>query len=124
MLPAESDPHDPRAKHPKMPETIHLALCTCPDQDTAEALAESLVVNRLAACVNIVPGLVSVYHWEGQIERAEEVLLLIKTTEARIPELVAWVEREHPYDVPELIAHPITGGHPGYLEWVRKCTTT
>jgi periplasmic divalent cation tolerance protein len=107
-----------------MPESVHLALCTCPDQDTAEALAESLVVNRLAACVNILPSLVSVYRWEGQIERAEEALLLIKTTGERIPELINWIEREHPYDVPEVISHPIADGHPGYLEWVRKCTKT
>lgn len=107
-----------------MPERVHIAYCTCPDQNTAEALAESLLVKRLAACVNILPGIKSMYLWEGKIERAEEALLLIKTTEGRIPALIERIEQEHPYDVPEVISHPIVDGHPAYLEWVRKCTTT
>jgi len=107
-----------------MPATVHLALCTCPDMASAERLAESLVDAALAACVNIVPGLVSVYRWQGEIAKDNEVLLLIKTTEARVTEVVAHIEQAHPYDLPEVIAHPIVAGLEEYLEWVRTCTTT
>jgi periplasmic divalent cation tolerance protein len=106
-----------------MSNTVQLTFCTCPDTTTAEALARSLVEARLAACVNIMPGLKSIYRWEEEIEQAEEVLLMIKTTEDRIAELVAHIGREHPYDVPEVIAHPISAGHDTYIDWVRKCTT-
>ena len=107
-----------------MRQTVHLALCTCPDMATATRLAESLVDAALAACVNIVPGLVSVYRWEGTIAKDSEVLLMIKTTEERVADVVAHIEREHPYDLPEVIAHPIVAGLDSYLEWVRTCTTT
>jgi periplasmic divalent cation tolerance protein len=107
-----------------MRQTVHLALCTCPDMATATRLAESLVNAGLAACVNIVPGLVSVYRWEGTIAKDSEVLLMIKTTEERVADVVAHIEREHPYDLPEVIAHPIVAGLDSYLEWVRQCTTT
>jgi len=107
-----------------MPQTVHLALCTCPDMATATRLAESLVNAQLAACVNMVPGLISVYSWEGQIAKDNEVLLMIKTTEERVADIVAQIQREHPYDLPEVIAHPIVAGLDSYLEWVRTCTTT
>jgi periplasmic divalent cation tolerance protein len=105
-----------------MTDDIRLALCTCPDRPVAEALAAGLVEAGLAACVNIVPGLVSVYAWQGRIEKDTEVLLLIKTTAARIAALTAHITAHHPYDVPEVIVHPITDGHPNYLDWVRTCT--
>ena len=104
------------------PQRVQVALCTCPDTDTAKALAESLVDARLAACVNIVPGLLSVYRWQDQVEQEPEVLLVIKTTEARLAALTARIEQEHPYDVPEVISHPIVAGQENYLDWVRQCT--
>ncbi len=107
-----------------MSDAVYLALCTCPDQATAEALAESLVDQGLAACVNILPGVLSVYRWEGSLARDNEVLLLIKTTEQRLAELTAQIKTQHPYDVPEVIAHPIVAGLDNYLEWVRTCTRT
>ena len=107
-----------------MSDNVYLALCTCPDQATAEALAGSLVEQGLAACVNIVPGVLSVYRWQGSLVRDSEVLLLIKTTAQRLTELTAQIERQHPYDVPEVIAHPIVAGLDNYLEWVRTCTRT
>jgi periplasmic divalent cation tolerance protein len=105
-----------------MSETVYIAFCTCPDDSTAETLAETLLSRRLAACVNILPGVLSLYRWQDRIEQDSEVLLLIKTTEERVTELTALIEREHPYDVPEVIAHPIVAGSQSYLDWVRTCT--
>jgi len=100
-----------------------LSLCTCPDQPSAERLAEALVAEGLAACVNILPGAISVYTWEGRTERDTELVLLIKTTAARFDELQRRIVALHPYDVPEVIATPISHGLPAYLDWVSACTT-
>jgi periplasmic divalent cation tolerance protein len=107
-----------------MSDAVFLTLCTCPDEATAEALAESLVDEGLAACVNILPGVLSVYRWEGRLAKDNEVLLLIKTTEQRLAELTALIQTQRPYDVPEVIALPIVAGLDNYLEWVRTCTRT
>ncbi len=107
-----------------MSEPICLAYCTCPSQESAEKIAEALVAEHLAACVSIAPGLRSVYRWNDQVARDHEVLMLIKTTATRLPDLTARIAALHPYEVPELIAHPITHGHEPYLEWVRTCTKT
>jgi periplasmic divalent cation tolerance protein len=104
-------------------DAVHVVFCTCPNADVAESLAARLVEERLAACVNILPGVRSVYTWQGTVEQDEELLLMIKTTRARLDELVARVRALHPYDVPEVIGHPITAGHDAYLDWVRQCTT-
>lgn len=106
-----------------MTESEHrLVLCTCPDQDTALAIGGRLVEERLAACVSLVPGLTSIYRWQGAIQRDPEVLLLIKTTSVRFDVLSETLSRLHPYDVPEIIALPITAGSPDYLSWVTTCT--
>ena len=99
-----------------------LILCTCPDAETARTIAERLVEDRLAACASLVPGLTSIYRWEGEIQRDSEILLLIKTTMARLDGLMAAVRRLHPYRVPEIIALPIAAGLPDYLSWVTSCT--
>jgi len=99
-----------------------LTLCTCPDDATAQRLAEALVAERLAACVNILPGATSVYTWEGRTERDAELLLLIKTTASRFDDLQRRLVELHPYDVPEIIATPISHGLPAYLDWVSACT--
>lgn len=99
-----------------------LVLCTCPDEDTAERLAHSLVEDRLAACVNLIPGLVSVYQWQGRIERSREVQLLAKTSSARFQALAARLREMHPFELPEIVAVPITAGEPEYLEWLRRST--
>lgn len=104
------------------PESVYLTLCTCPDAQTAQSLAQTLVAERLAACVNIMPGVVSVYRWQAKIETDTEVLLIIKTTERQVAALAARIETLHPYDVPEVISHPITAGNKNYLDWVRQCT--
>jgi periplasmic divalent cation tolerance protein len=106
------------------PDAVHVACCTCPDAATAETLAGELVQAGLAACVNIVPAVQSIYRWQGKIERDEEALMVIKTTGARMSALIARICELHPYDVPEVICHPITAGHDAYLDWVRQCTRT
>ena len=100
-----------------------LALCTCPDADSARALAHALVDARLAACVSRVPGIVSVYAWQGRIEEDTEVLLLIKTTSEHFAALRERVVALHPYDVPELIALDIGDGLPAYLQWLQQATS-
>ena len=99
-----------------------ICFCTCPDTDTAERLAEALVEERLAACVNILPGLRSVYRWQAEVERADETLLLIKTTAGRYADLEAAVRAQHPYEVPEIIALPVVQGLPDYLAWLNAET--
>ncbi|KAI8468375.1 MAG: CutA1 divalent ion tolerance protein-domain-containing protein [Monoraphidium minutum] len=91
---------------------------TAPDEKTANHLSEALVSSHLAACVNIVPGLTSVYWWEGKVNRDSELLLVIKTKGALLGELTQQVRRLHPYDEPEVVALPITGGSPSYLQWL------
>ena len=99
-----------------------IILCTCPDRTTAERIAETVVSERLAACVNIAPGLTSIYRWEGQIQREAELLLLIKTRQAVYPQLEARIRELHPYQVPELIALPIQTGSAAYLNWITDNT--
>jgi periplasmic divalent cation tolerance protein len=103
---------------------VHVAFCTCPDTAVAEAIAGDLVQGKLAACATVLPGAVSIYSWQGRIERDSETLLMIKTVGARLSPLIARIRELHPYDVPEVIAHPITAGNFSYLDWVRECTST
>lgn len=98
---------------------VLLCHCTCPDQTSARQLAEALVGERLAACVNQLPGVQSIYRWQGAVTTDSEVLLLIKTTTDRFDALKARLLQLHPYDLPELIAAPVTHGHSAYLDWVR-----
>ena len=87
---------------------------------TAQVIAKRLVSSRLAACVNIVPGLTSVYEWQGAVESESELLLLAKTTEDRVPALEAAVREAHPYELPEIVCVPIVAGLSGYLEWIKS----
>lgn len=102
-----------------MPATVLLCYCTCPDAASAQALARALVDERLAACVNRVPGVRSTYRWQGEVIDDGEELLLIKTTAERLPALKARLPQLHPYEVPELVAVPVADGHDTYLDWVR-----
>jgi len=101
---------------------VRLVLTTCPDAQTADALATALVEERLAACVNVLPGIRSIYRWQGAVERDDEVLLLIKTTADRQDELVARLETLHPYELPEALAVEAVGGLAAYLDWVAEQT--
>lgn len=90
-----------------------------PDMGAAEAMARALVDARLAACVNIYPGIVSVYEWKGGVETGAEVVAFVKTRRALAEETVAAARRLHPYDVPAFLVLPIEGGNEDYLAWAR-----
>ena len=99
-------------------EQVLLILTNTPDEATAHAIARTLVEQRLAACVNVLPAVRSVYQWQGTLEEAVEVTLLIKSTRSRYTEMEAAIKAAHPYDVPEIIALPVSDGLPTYLQWV------
>ncbi|MBT0963169.1 divalent-cation tolerance protein CutA [Denitromonas iodatirespirans] len=105
-----------------MTDPLLLVLTNLPDADSAQALAAHLVEARVAACVNVLAPATSVYRWEGAIETATEVPLLIKTPASRYAALEAAIRAQHPYELPEVIAVPVTHGLPGYLDWVRTET--
>jgi periplasmic divalent cation tolerance protein len=98
-------------------------LCTCPNEAEARRIAEALVQSRLAACVNLLGGMQSIYRWEGELETAKEVLLLIKSTAERWDELRARITELHSYDIPEIIALPISAGSDKYLNWIQRETS-
>ncbi|MCK5647291.1 MAG: divalent-cation tolerance protein CutA [Gammaproteobacteria bacterium] len=100
-----------------------LVLCACPDEETAVNIAENIVAQRLAACVNVLPGVYSVYHWQGNVESAKENMLLIKTTVQRYASLEKVIKSLHPYEVPEIIAIDINSGLPEYLKWIGSSIT-
>ena len=102
-----------------MTDPVLLCYCTCPDAAGAERLARTLVEERLAACVNRLPGVASTYRWQGQVTTDHEELLLIKTTAGRFDALKSRLLALHPYELPELIAVPVERGHAAYLDWVR-----
>lgn len=97
-----------------------LVLVTAPDLAAARLLARGLVEAKLAACVNVIPGLESHYRWQGRIEAAAEVLLVIKTAARLVPQLERWVLKEHPYDTPEILQLPLGSGTPRYLQWLAE----
>ncbi|CAG9460880.1 unnamed protein product [Pedinophyceae sp. YPF-701] len=96
---------------------------TVPSQDVAEKIAGPLLEQRLAACVNIIPGVQSMYWWQGKVEKDAELLLMIKTRASLVDKLTEAVVALHPYDVCEVISVPITGGNPPYLTWVADSTS-
>lgn len=96
-----------------------VVLVTAPSPDVGAALGRALVDERLAACVNVIPGLTSIYRWQGQREEASECLLVIKTDDTRYAELERRVLELHPYTVPEVLALPVERGAPAYVEWLR-----
>ena len=107
-----------------MPTDTLLILCTCPNREIAQKIAGALVEQRLAACVNISSPVTSVYSWQGKIESDEELLLTIKTTRARYGALEQAILALHPYELPEIIAVPISTGLTEYLDWIdNSCGT-
>ena len=101
---------------------VLLVLTNLPDRSSAEGLADRLVAERFAACINILAPCRSVYRWRGEVQHDEEHPMLIKTTRARYPALEAAIRAGHPYEVPEIIGVPVAAGLPAYLEWVEAET--
>lgn len=93
--------------------------CNCPDEDIATELANSIVELKLAACVNIVSNIKSVYRWQGKIERDMEVQMQIKTSTDLYPELERQIVRLHPYDIAEIVALPVINGNGEYIDWLK-----
>ena len=99
-----------------------IVFCSCPDLAQAQALASALVEQRLAACVQCLPGVLSVYRWEGAVERASEVQLQIKTDAARYAAVEAAILARHPYELPEIVAVEAVAGLDRYLDWIGAST--
>jgi len=99
-----------------------VVLVTCGSIAEARKIGRNVVEKKLAACANIVPGVESIYRWKGKVERAREVLVVIKTTANRLPELEREVKRLHSYDVPEFIVLSIVAGSSKYLAWLQEST--
>ncbi|MEP9349382.1 divalent-cation tolerance protein CutA [Xanthobacter sp. KR7-225] len=95
-----------------------LVYTTFPDRAAAEDAARALLEQRLVACANILPGMVSIYRWEGKTERAEEAVMLLKTTAARAAAVVEAVAARHPYEVPAILVLPVDGGGAPFLAWI------
>jgi periplasmic divalent cation tolerance protein len=95
---------------------------TCRDRRQAASIARALVTEKLAACVNIVPAVASIYVWEGKLEEGREVLLIIKSRAALSRKLTARVKALHSYSVPEVVTIPVASGNPDYLRWIREST--
>ncbi len=97
-----------------------VVLCTCPDRETALRIAEALVDRRQAACVNVLPGLTSVYEWEGTRQCEQEVLAIIKTREEAFAAVEETIRTLHPYELPEIVAVPLVKGFAPYLDWIHR----
>lgn len=96
---------------------------TTPDEKTAKEIAHKLVQNKLAACVNVLPQITSIYKWEEKVNEDSEAMMIIKTTAEKTEALIKFVKENHPYSVAEVISMPIVKGNDPYLEWVRKSVT-
>ena len=116
-----SPPPSPGREMPSKQKHL-LVLTTCPGSITAKSIANELISGQLAACVQIIAGVQSIFRWVGKVDNKEEHLLLIKTTVERYPELEARITALHPYEIPEIVAIPISGGLSAYLNWIDDCT--
>ena len=107
-----------------MPEqsnnSCSLLYCTTPDQTEAERIGQVLVEQQLAACVNILPGMISIYRWENERQHTREAVLLIKTTTANTETVIQRIVELHPYDCPAVFSLSIESGHPEFLEWIQN----
>jgi periplasmic divalent cation tolerance protein len=101
-----------------MADAVALVLMTAPDRVSAERIVHTLVEERLVACGNIVPGVVSIYRWQGDVQRDDEVLVVLKTTPAKSEAVIERVPALHPYEVPEVLVLPVDDGLAAYVHWV------
>lgn len=106
-----------------MAEEVLVVLTTWPDVEKARAAARTLIEEKLAACANILPGVESIYRWEGKIETSTEVMMVLKTTIGRYQMLDARILALHSYEVPEIVVLQVTDGLPSYLRWVEQSCT-
>ena len=107
-----------------MASEVRVVLVTAPDMDCGRRLGRDLVQRRLAACVNLLPGLISIYAWQGELQEDGEVLLLVKTRAAHLPALESFLEAEHPYDTPEMVALEPAQVEARYQAWLMDWTQT
>jgi periplasmic divalent cation tolerance protein len=105
-----------------MAEESLVVFATFPDLETARRIVRKLVEERLAACGNLIPGVESIYRWQGAVETSAEILVILKTDHTRYPQLEKRLSEMHPYDVPECLALPVNHGLPAYLQWVADST--
>ena len=106
-----------------MTDAIVVGLMTAPDRATADRIVDQLVQERLIACGNLSSDVASIYRWQGAIERAAEILVIMKTTAARAGQVTERVRELHPYDVPEVLFLPVSIGNDAYMQWVRDCVS-
>lgn len=104
-----------------MQPIYQIILCTCPDRESAEKIARQLINDKIAACINILPGITSIYTWQGNIETEQEHLLLIKTRKDRFQAIEKSIQTSHPYEIPEIIAIPVENGLAEYMQWIESC---
>ncbi|CAD5234585.1 unnamed protein product [Bursaphelenchus xylophilus] len=104
----------------KMASLFSVVYVTVPSKEVGKSIARELVNSKVAACVNIVPQVTSIYEWDGNVQEDEEAMLIIKTKTESLNQLKESVLRQHPYAIPEIIAMPIEQGHEPYLEWINK----
>lgn len=95
-----------------------IVLCTCPDLASAESIANMLVKNGLAACVNMIPGITSVYQWQDKLEKSQEIMLLVKSRSDVFSAVETTILKHHPYELPEIISIPLLNGFSNYLAWI------
>jgi periplasmic divalent cation tolerance protein len=105
-----------------MPTSAQLILCSCPSHECAEKIAATLLEKRLAACVSISAPMTSLFMWHEKLQKEEEVMLIIKSTQQRYAALETCLKSEHPYELPEIIAVSVKDGLPAYLNWLTECT--
>ncbi|XP_075411582.1 protein CutA isoform X1 [Tenrec ecaudatus] len=105
-----------------VPGSVSIAFVTCPNEKAAKEIARGVVEKRLAACVNLIPQITSIYVWKKKIEEDNEVLMMIKTQSTLVPALTEFIRSVHPYEVAEVIALPVEQGNAPYLHWVHQVT--
>ncbi len=108
--------------HTADPEAYMLVYATFPSLASAESAGGALVDSALAACVNILPGMVAIYRWQGKLHRDEEVVMIVKTLAALVDAVIAATLSAHPYDNPAILAVPVVGGASAYLSWISEQT--
>lgn len=99
-------------------QAYSLVLSTYPGEETAQQFAKRIIEEQLAACVNVLPEMVSIYQWQGKLEQGRECQLLIKTEKTKLEPLFQFIQENHPYELPEIVEVPISSGLPAYLSWI------